>query len=56
MLVSVFALVQGVLYYMNWWEFPWNFVKTLVFDLLIGWGLTSLWLGWFVKNKNVPDE
>jgi hypothetical protein len=56
MLFAVFTLVQGVLSNMNWWSFPWGFVKPQVLDLIIGWGLTSVWLGWFVKKENVPDE
>lgn len=53
MLFAVFTLVQGVLSNMNWWTFPWGFVKPQVFDLVIGWGLCSLWLAWFVKKPEV---
>lgn len=42
-----------VLSNMNWWSFPWGFVKPQVFDLVIGWGLCSLWLAWFVKKPEV---
>jgi hypothetical protein len=56
MLFAVFTLVLGVLSNMNWWSFPWGFIKHQVLDLVIGWGLCSVWLAWFVKNKNVPDE
>lgn len=51
MLFAAFALLQGPLANMNWWEFPWGFAKTQVVDLVIGWGLCSLWLGWFVKPR-----
>lgn len=47
-----FALAQGVLDDMNWWSYPWNFVKAQVIDLTFGWGLCAVWLAWFVKNKN----
>lgn len=50
MLFALFALIQGVLGNMNWWNFPWSFIKPQVIDLVIGWALCSLWLGWFVKN------
>lgn len=51
MLFAVFALIQGAFSYMNWWEFPWSFIQPQVIDLAIGWGLTSVWLGWFVKPR-----
>ncbi len=51
MMIAVFALVQGVLGNLNWWEFPWSFVKPQVIDLAAGWTLCSLWLGWFVRPR-----
>jgi hypothetical protein len=56
MLFAVFTLVQGVLSNMNWWSFPWGFIKPQVLDLIIGWGLCSAWLGWFVKKADIPDN
>jgi hypothetical protein len=50
-LIAVFALFMGVLGNMNWWSFPWSFVQPQVFDLLIGWGIASLWIALFVKRK-----
>lgn len=55
MLFAVFALAQGVLCNMNWWEFPWSFIKPQVFDLVIGWGLASVWLAWFVKRADYAE-
>lgn len=54
MLFAIFTLVQGVLTNMNWWSFPWGFIKPQVFDLIIGWGLCSVWLAWFVKRPDTP--
>ncbi len=51
MAFAVFTLVQAVLGNMNWWSFPWCFVKHQVLDLLIGWALCSVWLGWYVKKR-----
>jgi hypothetical protein len=51
MLFVVFTLFQGVLGNMNWWEFPWSFIKPQVIDLVAGWGMCSVWLGWFVRPK-----
>jgi len=55
MLCAVFTLVQGVLSNMNWWSFPWDFIQPQVPDLIIGWGLCSVWLGWYVKKADVSD-
>jgi len=56
MLFAVFALITSVFSTMNWWEFPWSFIKPQVVDLFIGWLLVSIWLGWFVKNPNVSKD
>jgi hypothetical protein len=48
---GLFALAQGVMDEMNWWAFPWSFIKPQVIDLTFGWGLTSLWLAGYVKKK-----
>lgn len=50
MAFAIFALMQGVFDNMNWWSFPWSFVKTKVVDLTIGWGICSLWLAFFVRR------
>ncbi|MCI0449698.1 MAG: hypothetical protein L0Y79_07930 [Chlorobi bacterium] len=49
---GLFTLSQGVLDDMNWWSYPWSFVKAEVIDLTLGWAITSLWLAWFVKKKS----
>ena len=46
-----FTLVMAVFSDMNWWSYPWSFIKPQVMDLVIGWGLCSVWLAWFVKAK-----
>lgn len=56
MAFALFALSQGVLNNMNWWSFPWSFVKPQVIDLVIGWGLCSVWFAWFVKMKKAPVQ
>jgi len=52
MAFALFALSQGVLNDMNWWSYPWSFVKPQVIDLTLGWGLCSVWLGWFVRGDS----
>jgi hypothetical protein len=53
---ALFTLAQGVMNEMNWWSYPWNFVKPQVMDLVIGWGLCSVWLAWFVKPKALAEK
>ncbi len=48
---SLFALLQCTLAQMNWWDFPWNFIKATVFDLTFGWGLCALWFAWYMREK-----
>jgi hypothetical protein len=50
MTFAIFTLAQGIFDDMNWWSFPWSWVKPQVFDLLVGWGICSLWLAFFVKR------
>jgi hypothetical protein len=52
---ALFTLTQGVLTNMNWWSYPWSFVRPQVVDLVIGWGLCSAWLGWFVRIPPSPQ-
>jgi hypothetical protein len=48
--LSIFALCQGVLDEMNWWSYPWSFIRPQVIDLIIGWGICSLWFAWYLKK------
>ncbi len=49
---SLFAILQCSLTQMNWWDYPWNFIKATVYDLIFGWALVALWFAWFVKEKS----
>ncbi len=51
MAFAAFVLAQNVFAGMNWWSFPWSFIKPQVIDLIVGWGLCSIWLAWFVRKK-----
>jgi hypothetical protein len=50
MAFSIFAISQGVMDELNWWSYPWSFIKPQVIDLTLGWGLCSLWLAFYVKK------
>lgn len=50
MCFALFALLQCTFTEMNWWDFPWHYVKSTVIDLIIGWAIVSAWLGWYLKK------
>jgi hypothetical protein len=50
MAFAIFYLVQGPLSELNWWDFPWHYVKAGVIDIGIGWLLCSAWIAFYVKN------
>ena len=51
MAFSLFGLLMCTLTEMNWWNFPWHFIKATVFDMTVGWALTSLWFAYYVKDS-----
>jgi len=56
MAIAILALCLCTFSDMNWWGYPWSFVKPQVMDLSIGWGLCSLWLAYYVKNGAVAGK
>ncbi|MCF6130705.1 hypothetical protein [Flavobacterium wongokense] len=55
MAFSLFALLECTLTEMNWWDFPWHYVKSTVFDMILGWAIVSLWFAWYVKEKGAKE-
>lgn len=51
MCFALFALFQGILDDMNWFSFPWHYIKAEIIDLLLGWTFSSLWLAWYFNNS-----
>lgn len=51
--ISYFFVVIfiGIFDEINWWSFPMQFIWPQITDVLGGWGLSSLWLAFFIKNK-----
>jgi hypothetical protein len=39
---------------MSWWSYPWSWISTQIIDIVVGWGLCSVWLGFYVKGKMQP--
>jgi len=50
MIFPAFCIFQPVLQNMNWWDFPWHFIKGEVFDLVIGWMLCGSFLAWYLRK------
>ncbi|WP_207492674.1 hypothetical protein [Aridibaculum aurantiacum] len=34
-----------------WWELPWPVLRGELIDLLVGWALAGLWLGWWLNRR-----
>lgn len=49
---ALFALFQGILDDMNWFSFPWHYIKAEMIDLLLGWTLSSFWLAWYFSKSD----
>ncbi|OIP00626.1 MAG: hypothetical protein AUJ98_07250 [Bacteroidetes bacterium CG2_30_33_31] len=37
----------------NWWHTPSHFLKGEIFDIIIGWGITGIWLAWYSGRKSI---
>lgn len=52
-----FIMFMFVWYNQNiWMHVPWDVIKGELIDLLIGWGLCGVWLGWFLKRRDNPSN
>lgn len=51
MVLPAFCILQPVLQNMNWWSFPWHFMKGEIIDLVIGWSLCGAFLTWYLKKQ-----
>jgi len=56
--VSLKGLALGFLMFMFvwynnniWMQTPWSVISGELIDLLVGWGLCGLWLGWWLNRK-----
>ncbi len=49
--VGFFTWVAGPYTAHNWFHMPWPAITGHLFDSFIAWGLTGLWLGWWLNRK-----
>ena len=53
-LVTGFIIFLAAWYPQNiWWQTPWPVLQAELIDLLVGWGLAGLWLGWWLNRRKV---
>ena len=50
LLIGLIVSVCGPLVNYNWMSMPWNFTVDMVFDYLLSWGVTGVWLAWYFRN------
>ncbi len=51
LLVSCVLVLQGPLMGYNWMGLPWHYVKGMVIDAFVSWGLCGAWLAWYFGKK-----
>jgi len=51
MLIGIIIMMTGPMMNHNWMHEPWHYTKGLVYDALIGWALTGLWLAKYLKKS-----
>ncbi len=53
-LVTGFIIFLAAWYPQNiWWHMPWPVLQAELYDLIAGWGLVGLWLGWWLNRRSV---
>lgn len=51
MLMALLFAFQGPMSDYNWMHFPWHYVRPMILDLLISWGLCGVWLSWYLGRE-----
>lgn len=51
MLIAVILCTSGPLLDWNWMGMPWHYIKGIIFDNMIGWGLCGVWLAWYFGRE-----
>lgn len=53
-LATGFMIFLAAWYPQNiWFHHPWDVLQGELIDLLVGWGLVGLWLGWWLNRRTV---
>jgi len=55
MLIAIIYVMMGPMMGHNWMSEPWHYTKGFIYDGLIGWGLTGLWLASYLKSVKAED-
>ena len=51
MLFAIIFIMQGPMAGLNWMMQPWHYTEGFIYDAFIGWGLSGLWLAYYLKRK-----
>jgi hypothetical protein len=55
-LAGLFMIVMHLLMDWNWWGYPVDYTMMESLDRLIMWGLTGLWLAWYLGRGMTPAK
>lgn len=50
LIVGLLINASGPLIQFNWMGVPWEFTLDMIVDNFLNWGITGLWLAWFLKK------
>lgn len=50
MSIASIIFFMNILTSWNWWNTPTHFLLGEIWDLVLGWGITGIWLAWYSKR------
>lgn len=53
MCIAAIIFFMSLMTSWNWWATPWHFLKGEILDIVLGWGITGLWLAWYSSKKAI---
>lgn len=51
MLIALLFAFQGPMSDYNWMHFPWHYVRPMIIDIFVSWGLCGIWLSWYLGRE-----
>lgn len=51
MMFAVIIIFGSHLMFWNFMNFSWNYTRDFILDSTLGWGITGLWLAWYLGKK-----